>query len=686
MVRNIRNSGATWLLALTVALGILVALSPNTGEPQKLTIDWQIIDRQIVVMFKPNTVSLPEGQTRTSIDQATMPSHIRDVLQAYDAQEIAKGMPNFQKSDTLRILSDGRRVRAPEWTNLFVITLSSGAQRETLVQQLAGFPEVLSAEKNQKVIFRETTPDDTYFATRQWNLKNSGQFGGTLGADIKATFAWDLTTGSSLEKLGIVDSGIEASHLDLGGKVTGDAGWIDDHGTHVAGIAGAVGFNGQGIAGIDWSARLHSEVGWDMPTLAEAVWQASVSGARVINNSWGFENYSPTLESAFILAYQADALPIVANPETGATGEFPNALGTYILNVGATTNTDGKASYSFARKYTDVAAPGGNAEINFPGRNIWSTVPNPINYDYKAGTSMAAPHVTGIAGLLRALNPNLHNYDLEWVIKRTADDKGNPGPDREFGYGRVNAYEAAQRVVTPYTIAHGDVTTWTKIHDNVAITFLETPLPGRLAAGVYYGDRWKMEAVANFSPAYSEVPWVWLSQTGYSGANPNTSDEFMFDNTSTSSTTVMSFFYYLEFNDIGQPVNLWVPHDPNQFSMQYAVLGIPGAAPKPAVLTEVQENADVPAALVLEQNHPNPFNPVTQIRFGLPQGQRVRIDIYNVQGQRVRRLVDMDYPAGYHAVGWDSLDDTGKRVASGQYFYRLAVGEVTQTRKMLLLK
>ncbi len=93
-----------------------------------------------------------------------------------------------------------------------------------------------------------------------------------------------------------------------------------------------------------------------------------------------------------------------------------------------------------------------------------------------------------------------------------------------------------------------------------------------------------------------------------------------------------------------------------------------------------------PSTYTLSQNYPNPFNPVTQIRFGLPRGERVRIDIYNIHGQRVRHLVDADYQAGYHVAQWDSRDDAGKNVASGLYLYRFTAGAFTQTQKMLLLK
>jgi hypothetical protein len=102
---------------------------------------------------------------------------------------MALGMPSFQSSDTLRVLPDGRVFRLPDYTNLFVVSLQQAERRSTLIDSLKVLPFLLSAEKNQKAMLRELVPNDTYFTSRQWNMRNTGQFGGTSGADIKATLA-----------------------------------------------------------------------------------------------------------------------------------------------------------------------------------------------------------------------------------------------------------------------------------------------------------------------------------------------------------------------------------------------------------------------------------------------------------------------------------------------------------------
>ena len=93
-----------------------------------------------------------------------------------------------------------------------------------------------------------------------------------------------------------------------------------------------------------------------------------------------------------------------------------------------------------------------------------------------------------------------------------------------------------------------------------------------------------------------------------------------------------------------------------------------------------------PHLFSLEQNHPNPFNPETQIRYTLPQGIKVRLLIYNILGQKVRTLVDEYQTAGYRTGKWDGKNDIGDEIASGIYFYRLQAGEYDEVRKMILMR
>jgi hypothetical protein len=99
-----------------------------------------------------------------------------------------------------------------------------------------------------------------------------------------------------------------------------------------------------------------------------------------------------------------------------------------------------------------------------------------------------------------------------------------------------------------------------------------------------------------------------------------------------------------------------------------------------------RKEVELPEGYGLSQNYPNPFNPTTTIDYSLPRSEHVTLEVYNVSGQKVRTLIDEVMPAGNHSVEWDALSDTGTKVASGVYLYRLTAGEVTSSKKMTLLK
>ena len=104
-----------------------------------------------------------------------------------------------------------------------------------------------------------------------------------------------------------------------------------------------------------------------------------------------------------------------------------------------------------------------------------------------------------------------------------------------------------------------------------------------------------------------------------------------------------------------------------------------------AVVTAV-DGVATPKGVSLDQNHPNPFNPFTEIAFSLAIRQPVRLDVFDVTGRRVASLLSETLPAGPHEVTWNGRDDAGRRLASGTYFYRLTTTTEHQTRRMLLLK
>ena len=115
------------------------------------------------------------------------------------------------------------------------------------------------------------------------------------------------------------------------------------------------------------------------------------------------------------------------------------------------------------------------------------------------------------------------------------------------------------------------------------------------------------------------------------------------------------------------------------------VTRIPAAPRVPTAISEVS-GTDQPAAFVLTQNVPNPFNSSTTLRFALPQAADIELAIYNLTGQKVARLARGWHAAGHYTAHWDGRNDSGVRVATGVYIYRLRAGGQVQVRKLLLLR
>jgi hypothetical protein len=102
---------------------------------------------------------------------------------------------------------------------------------------------------------------------------------------------------------------------------------------------------------------------------------------------------------------------------------------------------------------------------------------------------------------------------------------------------------------------------------------------------------------------------------------------------------------------------------------------------------DLSPSQNIPSIIRLSHNYPNPFNPTTNIAFSLPEEADIKLNVYNIKGQKVKSLANEIYPRGYHNVVWNGKDDNGKDVGSGVYFYRLQVNDKTESvKKCLLLK
>lgn len=295
-------------------------------------------------------------------------------------------------------------------------------------------------------------PSDPLFSY-QWNLHNTSQTGGKVDADIDAPEAWGIITGTNGVMIAVIDTGVYYTHDDLNdGRVRTDIDWdyvnndsdaLDDngHGTHVAGIIAAETNNGFGTAGVMWQARIlplkvcNNKGECNTDHIARAIRYAADQGARVINMSLGGGCSSAIADAVNYAHFNKGVMVVAAAGNNSGSILFPAAHDP-VIAVGATDKDDKRAWFSNQGERLDVVAP---------GVNIHSTVPK-NGHDTMSGTSMASPHVAGVVGLLLAQRPELTNNQIRDILRQSADDLGPNGFDKEYGYGRVNAYRALQTV------------------------------------------------------------------------------------------------------------------------------------------------------------------------------------------------------------------------------------------------
>lgn len=374
----------------------------------------------------------------------------------------------------------GARPEGPLALGIRVLRVPVGSER-SVAAALAADPAVELAAPDWLRTLDDPTcpgcalPGDSLFGYK-WDLHNDGTVTSSSGTDLATTGKPDADVDwlEAFDRLGpgfagtariaILDTGVRASHQDLTGKVVDQYDFANDdpdasddqgHGTHVAGIAAARGGDGVGLTGVAYGSGIgilaakvcrptFFGLNAECPSsaiIAGLTWAVD-HGANAINLSLGGADSSSAERAAFAYARDHDVLPFCAagNEGTG-TVLFPAAYPECVA-VSATDWGDDLASYSNWGPEVLLAAPGGDSEDPSGYSQIASTCfGSDTDYCLKAGTSMAAPQATGLAGLLYALGETSADAVLQ-RMEDTADDLGDPGVDQRFGYGRINVDRA----------------------------------------------------------------------------------------------------------------------------------------------------------------------------------------------------------------------------------------------------
>ena len=374
-------------------------------------------------------------------------------------------------------------------SDVSVVDLPEDLPVEEAIERYEASPDVEYAEPDFLLKPSQTSSPDDPSYPELYGLNNTGQSGGSADADIDASEAWATETGDPGVVVAVIDEGVDVKHPDLvnniwrnpgesgSGKETNGIdddgnGYIDDvngwdfvnndksvydpdpvsgagdeHGTHVAGTIAARGNNTVGVTGVSWQTQIMplkflGVNGGYTSDAVEAINYALAKGVKISNNSWGGGGFSQALSDAINRADAQGHIFIAAAGNGGSDGvgddndaapHYPsNYSSPNVVSVAATDDSDALASFSnYGVSSVDVAAP---------GVRILSTLPGGAYGSY-SGTSMATPHVAGIAALLKAKDPSLDDAQLKAQILQSVDAKGNLSGKIATG-GRTNSARA----------------------------------------------------------------------------------------------------------------------------------------------------------------------------------------------------------------------------------------------------
>ena len=386
----------------------------------------------------------------------------------------------------IRSLQDNMGATVVETTQTLGIqlwSLDNMSVREAIAtyNEASAFADVIEyIEPNYIAYTAETFPNDPSF-DQLWGLNNTGQTGGTPDADIDAPEAWDIQTGNNVV-VAVIDTGVDYNHPDLNdnmwtnpGEIPGNGmdddgnGFVDDyygydfinedsdpfddyfHGTHVAGTIAAEGNNDTGVTGVNWNAQIMALKFLDSGGFGnyfdaiEAIEYATLMGVPITNNSWRGYDFAEALYDAIAAAGNAGQLFVAAagnesNDNDSSFRAYPASFDLdNIISVAATDEFDQLAWFSnFGATSVDLGAPGVNTLSTFPGGG----------YEYLNGTSMATPHVAGVASLILSEDSGLSALEVKDLILSSVDPLPSLAGITVTG-GRLNAVNALGEVAPP---------------------------------------------------------------------------------------------------------------------------------------------------------------------------------------------------------------------------------------------
>ncbi|HET6404821.1 MAG TPA: S8 family serine peptidase [Candidatus Thermoplasmatota archaeon] len=365
---------------------------------------------------------------------------------ATPATEVSRWIVGFHEMPELEVGDDYNGARVVSTTpELRFVTIETTS--------FALFQARATLDENVRYVETDVSDHKLFYTPNDYFTNHVANYGyWKIGADK----AHDKTLGSTAIKNGHVDSGMNFAHEDLQGSrfvkgydfYAGDTNPEDGrgcswHGTHTTGTAAATINNGKGFPGLSQStvvvAKIFGGGGCRAATvtgIANALKFVGDQGSHVSSNSWGGGSYSSAINDAILYSFNKGVIFVAAAGNDGCSNCIGNPwkpVADKVIIVTATDINDAGASFNSKGPEVDVSAP---------GVDIGSSTSGTADYHYMSGTSMAAPHVTGVVLLIKTLNPSMTYSQVDSRLKSTAVDLGPAGHDSTFGYGRINAAAA----------------------------------------------------------------------------------------------------------------------------------------------------------------------------------------------------------------------------------------------------
>jgi len=695
---------------------------------------------QMIVKFHPalvNTTVVDNRNIQSGIvSEFINPLALQMIIDSgYFNSEIAnlkikKIHHNMTTAETVTTTRIGEEMAIPKFWSTFLIDWSSiaGMSFDEALDTLNTLWPVIEYAHPNFIAELNVLPNDARFvAGDQAGLHPTTTF---PNCNVNINPAWDLTVGRDNCRIGIYDTGLNWDHEDFSqdnsgnwnqSRVKGGWDWVfgvhpstktnaDDngHGSNCGGIVGAIRNNDRGVAGVaggngasnQWGVDLYSMKLFDAngsygkaSDLADAITEGATSfngsygySLNVMNCSWFLRNPDINiLIDAVRYAYRNNVVISFASGNTSSsTAQYPSSYrDEWVMKVGANDHTGSKASFSTTGNNLDFIAPG-----TFP---IYASLDANTNNTYNVnadGTSFAAPHAAGVAGLMLSyINApsnapnNLAPDDVENLLQRFATDVGAIGYDNDNGFGRINAGATLQGIRWPrFEVRHYTQTfnnnSGTKIGSNVQIQVAQGA--NGIAAGTYFGDVYEITQTYNITqPSGRTIIDVWKRNSSSTlWANQPVIPEVNSNVTTWNQTsaTMKGYIFEIKTNILGQSINKWLPSN-----------GLNGTGRMSLTVYSEDPLATGVKNIPIDKNFariiPNPSNGIFTIMFTLLKSTELGIEVTDLTGKVV-----YSQPKQKTTDGHQEIELQLQNLNAGIYFCNLRTSEGTVSQKISIVK